>query len=256
MLLLVIVKNGGLVMKTVVLCSGVLLMVSTSATLGSTLVFSEDFEAGSPGIAGAGTVAGVQGFEGVGGISGNFWRNATDGSATTLSIGSLPSHSSITIEFDFAAIDSWDGANSIISGDGEVVAPDFFNVSLDGATILEKSFNNFAGTTPSAGVTELVGAAQDGTPPTGGDLGFSSSFFDSAFAVSLTVNHNGANAFFSFSGQGAGWQGGNDESWAIDNISVSVHPTPAPIPVPASLPLMLAGVAGLGFVAARRQSSK
>ncbi len=52
---------------------------------------------------------------------------------------------------------------------------------------------------------------------------------------------------FADSGEGA--------SGAIDNLTFEVADTPAPIPLPAALPMMLAGLGGLGLVARRRRAA-
>ena len=52
---------------------------------------------------------------------------------------------------------------------------------------------------------------------------------------------------FSFMDSGRGASG------AIDNLTFEVASEMAPIPVPAAMPLMLAGLGGLAFVARRRR---
>lgn len=246
------VEFKGVVMRKAFGASVVFLSLSVTHALGSTFVFAEDFNSGtSTSFSGAGTSEGVQGYDGVDGFSGQFLRNDTAGDATFLTLNSLPSHGLITIDFKLAAIDSWDGPNTIIT-DVDTVAPDFFIVQLDGSTILSQSFNNFADTVVEPGVTEKVGAQQDADPPLGDNLGFSN-FLDSAYDISLTVAHTSPTAEFAFFGSGPGWQGGEDESWALENVMVSVKPQV--IPLPASLPLLIVGALGLGIVARRREKA-
>lgn len=55
----------------------------------------------------------------------------------------------------------------------------------------------------------------------------------------------------SFVAGGSGWQGGTDESLALDDIKVTG--TVVAVPEPASLAPMLAGLGTVGLVGARRR---
>ena len=57
--------------------------------------------------------------------------------AATLKLEGLPQHSSIDLDFLFAALDSWDGSTI----EGGRAAPDFFNVSVDGELVFSETFD-------------------------------------------------------------------------------------------------------------------
>ncbi|MBC7699013.1 PEP-CTERM sorting domain-containing protein [Aquabacterium sp.] len=194
-----------------------------------TTVFSTDFDSSVAAPLNPGTAAltGVQGFAGLGPaghtFGGQFLRSAT-GNVVTLTLGNLPTHDQINLDFLFAAIDSLDGTGSFPSGD-------FFKITLDGQTIFRESFAN-----------ALPSQIQSYVPPTGVelarhvDLGFGgpgSYYTDSAYNLGADptlqiIAHTGAVATFTFQVEGEGIQTLNDESWAMDRLSVSVSAVPEP----------------------------
>jgi hypothetical protein len=203
--------------------SALCLAIASTAAAGVT-VFSTDFDSGIPPEVVPGSVwqlTGVQGFAGLGPpgyqFGGLFLRSQT-ASVVTITLTDLPPHTSIGIDFLFAAIDSLDGTGTYPSGD-------FLKVALDGQTIFRESFAN---------ATETQ--VQSYVPPPGGelarrvDLGFSqgSYYLDSAYDMSVEprfhgIPHTGSTATFTFVVEGNGIQDLNDESWAFDNVRVVVH---------------------------------
>ncbi|MCP4848560.1 MAG: tandem-95 repeat protein [Verrucomicrobiaceae bacterium] len=164
----------------------------------------------------------VSGFEGLGGdqgFSGSFLRNRSPGNpagSTTITINNLPPHNRVSLSFILAIIDSWDGDR----GGG-----DFFNVLVDGQSRFSHTFDN-------AG----QGGIQSYTPPPGGelarllDLGFStgSLYRDSAYDMRNEpafrgIEHTSESITIEMFASGDDWDGGDDESWAIDNLQVSVY---------------------------------
>lgn len=211
-------------MRRVLAIAAVVGLWVSSAVAGT--VYFDDFE--RPGaVGGAGGTVVAQGYDGVNGISGSFWRNDTKSLVTSLSLGGLGTHSLMTLEFDIAFIDSWDGAIGRVFGD------DFFNVLVGGTQVLLTT--NFGG---------LAGELSDGVY---GFFGFNPKYDDEAYRVSTTFVHSGSTADIAFFANGRKWQAGMDESWAIDNLRVSTHAQMAPVPLPGSL-MALAG--GLGMLAA------
>lgn len=216
-------------------------------------VFNTDFNGALPsGIApGSATLTGVQGYSGLGPVgnqfSGNFLRSAT-GNTVTLSLAGLPAHDTISLEFLFAAIDSLDGTGTFPAGD-------FFKIVFDGVTLFSESFAN-----------ALPSQIQSYVSPAGVelarhvDLGFSgpgSFYTDSAYnlgADPLFANfaHTGSTATIDFFMFGPGNQSLDDESWAMDNLRVSV--TTRAVPEPASLALLVIGLAGLGAMRRRMRT--
>lgn len=217
-----------------------LLFTTGGASAAPILVFETDFNGAlapeiSPGTA---ALTGVQGYAGLGPggnqFGGNFLRSAT-GNTVTLSLSGLPAHDTITLEFLFAAIDSLDGTGTFPAGD-------FFKIVFDGATLFSESFAN-----------ALPTQIQSYVPPPGVelarrvDLGFSgpgSFFTDSAYNLGADPRfanfaHTGSTATIEFFIFGEGNQSLEDESWAMDNLRVSVTTLQSTaVPEPASLTLL------------------
>lgn len=218
-----------------------------------TTVFSSNFDSGAiPSEISAGTASltGVQGFAGLGPsgnqFAGSFLRSAT-GNTVTLTLNNLQAHSAISIGFLFAAIDSLDGTGTFPQGD-------YFRVSLDGREIFNESFANAA-----------PYQTQSYVPPIGGELarranlGFTEDYFSSDSAYNLALEpkfrnlaHTASTAVFTFQIEGVGIQDINDESWAMDNLRVSV----TPVPEPESYALFLAGLGLLGLSARRHRPQR
>ena len=180
-----------------------------------------------PGVSGefsgAGRPEGVQSWWGLGHganiFSGRFLRNNASGNpapATTLTLEGLPRHDSIDIHFLLAMIDSWDG-------DAQTAGPDFLNMTLDGAVIFSETFAN-----PGTGSffprpeVELAAGVQLGF--TGGD------FVDAAYDFGKDpdfsgIPHTASTATISWLASGLGYEGGDNESFAIDNVRIRLGGT-------------------------------
>ncbi len=210
----------------------------------SKVVFSSDFDLSIPVQINPGqaSLTGVQRFSGLGPqgnqFANQFLRSAT-GNVVTLTLQNLPDHTTIDLDFLFAAIDSLDGTGQSPSGD-------FFKITLDGNEIFRESFANATPSQvqsyiPSAGV-ELARRQ---------NLGFSgpgSFYTDSAYNLGADprfrgISHTGSTATFTFQIEGPGGQALADESWAMDNLKVSVNAQPQITPI--TQPLFTSFINGL-----------
>jgi len=214
--------------------------LAASASAALLTVYSNDFDgnvAVSSGvIANDIHVPGVSEAESIQGLpspfSGNLLRNTTTGnpaSYTTLSLGNLPTHDSIDINFLLAFIDSWDGASV------GPYSPDFFNVNVDGIMILQLSSNN------------VSGGVELGFDQYGWWTEYPDRAVDLAAESLLTLAHTASSLTIDFYAGGSGWQGGDDESWGMDNLSVVINTNGAPstVPEPGTMALVVAGLIGL-----------
>ena len=228
----------------------------SAADAAPTQVFFSDFDGALPGAISPASalLTGVQGFAGLGApgnqFGGNFLRSAT-GNTVKLELAGLPSHDTISLEFLFAAIDSLDG-----TGDSFPIG-DFFKVVFDGVTLFSESFAN-----------ALPGQIQSYVPPAGVelarhvDLGFTgpgSFFTDSAYNFGADPRfanfaHSASSATIEFFIFGPGNQALDDESWAMDNLRVSVATRTASVPTPQTAGLVALGLCGLGVLRRRREA--
>ena len=189
------------------------------------LAVSLDFEGPSvpAGVSpGTGTLTPSQGYAPLG-PAGNtfgptFLRSPTGN--TVILATDLPPHSSLSLSFLFAAIDSLDGTGTFPAGD-------FLRVTLDGTEIFYESFAN---ATPDQ--------IQSYQAPAGGelarrvDLGFAGPggfYTDNAYNMSVeprfwNLPHSATTAALEFTLVGEGVQSLDDESWALDNLRITVNP--------------------------------
>lgn len=198
--------------------------VSPAVAGAQTTVFSTDFEAGLPPefAAPGAAIEGVQGYAGLGPVgnrfAGSFLRYSTlTLSDTRLSLTGLPPHTHLNLGFLLAVIDSWDGTELLqVVVDGNVVFSHWFQLATgDGSSYVAPP-----GALLSSGV----------------NLGFSNGSWysrDRAYDLSVepafqAIPHTAATADIvwrigAVSGPAATqWQGGADESWAIDRVAVTL----------------------------------
>ena len=248
-------RKSGIAAATAVMA----LALASGTAKAQTTVFTTDFNAGAPvQFSGITTTESVQQYAGLGPVGnqfgGLFLRNTTVSpvQATTLTLTGLQAHTSVNVNFLLAIIDSWDGINGGAS-------PDIFNVTVgDGVitnTVFTQAFANASGTqtyVPPAGV-DLA--------PSRPNLGFSG-FGDEGYNMYLepslnNIAHTSSTLTVSWFASGTGYQGGDDESWAIDNVRIQLNGTAgAAGPEPGTFALLATGLAPLAAIVARRKSTK
>lgn len=272
-----------------------------------TVIYSNDFEAGSPGLTDWSimsdngiyaqspdpyplplrslgtdvTPVGAQTF--LGQFGGN--------DAVTLSLTGIAPASALRVDFDVYFIRSWDGnwANNVpgyLNNDINRVAdpnvplgPDYFGFSANGTSMLFETFGLGDPTDAAQWQTYCPGGAAPCLPGTGGvewrTLGYTVPPFisgaPSPFDSDMTVHFSwllpySADLTLTFLSQGlqlrptafddpntsyGPWQGqGNlvlDESWGLDNVSVTA------VPEPGTYALMAVGLALMALVSRRRR---
>lgn len=200
------------------------LCVAAPLASAGTVVFSNNFDSTIPPQVSAGVAAitPVQLFAGLGPsgyqFGGSFLRSPT-GNTVTITLSDLPAHTTLSMDFLFAAIDSLDGTGTFPEGD-------FLNVKLDGVSIFRESFANATSTQDQTYVAPPGGLLARRV-----DLGFTgpgSFYTDSAYDMSVdprfhNLAHTASTATITFVMEGPGIQDLGDESWAMDNLRISVN---------------------------------
>jgi hypothetical protein len=216
-------------------------LLSGSAIAGT--VYSNDFEGGSTADFSAGTIELVP--NGSTHILGEF----SQGASTTLTLTGLAPHSNVTLNFTLDVVGSMDGDGE--NGGG----PDNFVITSTPGTIFNQNFANYAGgntqnypTEPSAPTTGAAGTdtlGYSGFPDSGNGIQ------DSIYNFSLSFADTSSTLAITFAGDTS--EPASNEFYGIDNVVVATDASSA-IPEPASLALLGAGIAGLGFVRRRKHT--
>lgn len=218
--------------------AGATLHTGAAPSTQSERVFYTDFNAtrAPAEFSGITTLAGVAGYNGIGQVgnrfTGSLLRNQT-GMAfdyldvpyspavpTRLTLTNLPPHTSLDLNFLFAALDSWDGNT-------QYAAPDVFAVAVDGRTVFAKTFDN------------ADRSDQDYVPAPGTlldwghQLGFNSNYTDAAYDLGQdpafnNIPHDSSTVRIEWFPYGDGWTAAfhQDESWGIDNVEVILNGVP------------------------------
>jgi len=204
----------------------VCMLLAASVASADTQVFFTDFESGLPAQMSAqgAVIEGVQGYAGLGPVGNQFGGSFLRYTSvplydTSLTLTGLPAHDHLSLAFLAAFIDSWDGT-------------ELWKVTIDGTEVFSHWFQLATGD-----ATDYVAPA-GGLLSSGTNLGFSGGgyyFHDRAYNMGVdpifTVPHTASTVTIvwklgAISGPAANqWQGGGDESWAIENVRVSVGTT-------------------------------
>ena len=202
-----------------------------AGSAGAQTVFYTDFESGLPAEMSApgSVIEGVQGYAGLGPLgnkfSGNFLRyTSVTLFDTKLTLTGLPAHTHVSLGFLLGIIDSWDGT-------------ELFQVEVDGNLLFSHWFQIATGDASS------YAAPAGGLLSSGVNLGFTNgSYFarDRAYNMDvepafMLIPHTASTLtvvwkLSAVSGPAAQqWQGGADESWAIENVHVEVSGGSLPV---------------------------
>ncbi|MEO2002952.1 MAG: LamG-like jellyroll fold domain-containing protein, partial [Candidatus Poribacteria bacterium] len=161
----------------------------------------------------------------------------------SLTLGALPSHTEVFVDFDLYVIQAWEGHGS---GGG----PDIWTLLADGATVISTSFSN-TNDAPQSYPTDYDG----GSPTDNGagrgaaahnTLGYlghveasqyptGSPWDDVTYRVSLAFPHTTDALTLDFAA--VGLEAVYDESWGLDNLSVSVNSDTTDEDTPISMAL-------------------
>jgi len=235
-------------MKILAACltAAVALSAAASASAADINIWSTGFESGyfenispfphgSLGVTFGG--GGIEGSQSLPGTGTNIFRNATSGTTTFVANG-LGAHTTLHLSFDLAFIDSWDG----FLAPGNCCSPDVLNVNIDGVAPQAYTWNGGNGASPPVfGPGTVVGT---------GSYGFNGSWTDAVVHYDFLFAHSASTWTMGINFGGAGFQGGDDESWGIDNFHLAA--VTGGVPEPATWAMMIAGF-GLAGAALRRR---
>ncbi len=210
------------------------LTLALAPRAGAEVVFTTDFSGALPVeiTAPGAQLEGAQGLAGLG-VPGNQFGGSVlryhlqilhD---TTLTLTDLPPHTHVSLGFLLALIDSWDGTELMqVVVDGDTRFSHWFSL----ATADNSSYAAPAGGLLSSGVNLGWSAGSYFGRDRALDLSVEPAFLEIPHTSStLTVVWRlGAVS----GGAAANWQGGGDESWAIDNLTVSVGGATSAAPLP------------------------
>ena len=219
----------------------ILAALAAAATIpaSASVLYSNNFEANANGFTGAGFLTGTQGYGQVG-FGNQMLRNSAAGNPAAASVLNLNLEGAVsdaTLKLSFGAIDSWDGSNCC--------GPDYFNIRVDGTLLYKQNFDTFGASASDSHLTLLSHT----------HLGFSG-WEDQAYNMTFNLGNLAAGVHtIEFFASGNVWQAGDDESWAIDNLSVDGERAapPADVPEPVSGALLLGGLGAMALVRRRRR---
>ena len=247
--------------------TGGLAAVAMAGSAHAGLLYSNDFDGSE--LRGAGVSGGFFGLGNEGAVAG-FWNAAgwagtyggsrgglVDGAVadfTGLSLTGLAPHTHIKAGFILGFLDSWD------STDGDPrFAPDRLEIFIDGAKVADLTYNNAGGTAKTTGggvlLSDGMGRVSEYVRVNNDTQTYPDTLVDMSTAPFLSFAHTGSSLNLLFRAAGAGWQGGDDEGYGLDNVVLTydgVRAPPGGVPEPTSWALMIAGF-GLAGTALRRR---
>ncbi len=228
-----------------ILAAATFAAILAAAPAGAQVVYSNDFDGGvvtGPGVGvtidnGGESRGALTGTWNANGWKNNFLINTSVNPITTTQFNftGLGAHTSVSLGGVLGLLDSWD------SIDGSP-APDYLQVLINGIVVATMTANSASGTT---------------TDPAGGNIiafheqvdtnqFYSDTLVDFTNSPWANFAHSGSTLTVGFRAAGAGWQGGTDESWGLDNFSVTLNNATGAVPEPATWAMMLMGFGAVG----------
>lgn len=160
---------------------------------------------------------------------------------TGLHLTNLAAHTTITASFILGFLESWD------SYDGGCCSPDNLEIWIDGVQVANMTARNALGTIEDFDGNSILAHFEQVN-----DNGY---YSDTLINYGLTFAHTGSTLDFEFRAAGAGWQGGGDEGYGIDNSVFTYDGVRSPgVPEPATWAMMIAGFGLAGATLRRRRS--
>jgi len=160
---------------------------------------------------------------------------------TTFSAGGLGAHTALHVSFDLAFLDSWDS----YLPPGNCCSPDVLTVAPDGVAPLSLTWNGGNGGAPVVFCPGTLVVAGN----------FAVSFWDDAVVhYDFIIPHSSSSWLMNISAGGGGWQGGDDESWGIDNFHLGAI-SRGGVPEPATWTMMILGFGAARSVLRRRRTA-
>jgi hypothetical protein len=239
------------------LCGVAAAAVATSAN--AVMLYQNNFdgnEARGAGVTGSfslfPTEAASAGAWNADGWAGNYGAYRTTGTPTSpfggLYLSNLATHTTISASFILGFLESWD------STDGGCCSPDHLEIWIDGVQVADMTYNNALGTVKDTdGGTVIYEYVQANA-----NTYFPDTLVDMGTAPFLTFAHSASTLSLEFRVSGAGWQGGDDEGFGLDNVYLSydgVRQTGPGIPEPGTWALMIAGFGLAGAQLRRRRAA-
>lgn len=227
------------------------------------LLFSDDFDnndfraigistiytGGNQTTAGqTGGITDSQGFDALPSFGGDFWRVTTEDDVFELRIENIAEHSNVSVAFSLGMMDSWDGGSSTYGSD-------LINFEItDGSTNLVSLSEIYSGgNAPSQGVVATEADRVQLGFNNGGQVWWNDDAYRLEFNNLAHTSDTLVLRFWASSGgTGAGFQGGNDESFAIDNIEINYDALPESVPEPTLSSLL---IFASGLLLSRRSRS-